>query len=215
MPDKKPAQANVFAQRATDGFVNFVSRLGVRSDNTLSAGTYDFNYLTRNRILIEAMYRGSWVVGKIIDAPAEDMTRAGIDITTKDKADIRKLKNQMSALQIWHSLCLLAKWGEMYGGAIAVIQIEGQKLDTPLVLDTITKDQFKGLTVYDRWLLNPQMTPVIDSGPDIGLPKFYQIVTNPLAVDPTIGERLRRLFTTLESSVTPALTYRIFKRSPR
>jgi uncharacterized protein len=193
---KAPAGDQVFAGqqpvnqirglRALDGFDNFVSRLGLNNDNALSHGTYVFNYITRNRILLEAAYRGSWIVGRIIDNPAEDMTRAGIDITTvKGEGDIKKIKNAMSRLQIWHSLCLLSKWGDLYGGAIGVVQIKGQRLDTPLDLDRVGKDQFQGIIVYDRWQLNPQLVDVIDSGPEVGLPAYYDITNNPTSVDPT------------------------------
>lgn len=189
--DSKPKQDLLFsnvvkAARGRDGFDNFISRLGLNNDNTLSAGSYTFNYITRNRILLEAMYRGSWIVGAIIDNPAHDMTRAGIDITTVDGEDnIKKLKAAMSRLSIWKSLCHLAQWGDMYGGAIGVIQIKGQSLETPLQLDTVGKGQFQGIVVYDRWQLNPQLVDVIDSGPDTGLPSYYQIVNNPTSIDPT------------------------------
>lgn len=163
----------------TDGFDNFVSRLGINNDNALSAGTYEFNLVTRNRIKLEAAYRGSWVVGAVIDSVPEDMTRAGIDITTnEDDADIKDLRQVISRLQISQSLCSLKKWGRLYGGAIAVIQIKGQDLSTPLNLDSVQKDQFQGLVVFDRWALNPILQDVIDSGPEMGLPKFYQIVTS-------------------------------------
>lgn len=167
-----------------DGFDNFVSRLGLNNDNALSAGTYEFNYITRNRLLLEAAYRGSWVVGALIDYPAEDMTRAGIDITTNDDFEIKKIKRQMSKLKIWSSYCDLIKWGNLYGAGVAVLQIEGQDLSTPLDIETVGLGQFKGLVVYDRWQLNPVMMDLIDVGPDMGLPKYYQIVNNPTQGDP-------------------------------
>lgn len=161
-----------------DGFDNFVSRLGLNNNNTLSAGLYIFNLMTRNRIQLEAAYRGSWVVGQVVDCVAEDMTRAGIDVTTNEaEQDIKDFQSGMSRLAIWSSMCDLIKWGRLYGGAIAVIQIEGQKLETPLKLDTIQKGQFQGLVVFDRWQLNPDLTNVIKVGPNMGLPEFYDIVT--------------------------------------
>ncbi len=167
------------AARTADGFDNFVSRLGLNNDNALSAGTYEFNLVTRNRLILEAAYRGSWVVGAIIDSIAEDMTRAGVDVTTnEDKSDMKDLRNAMSRLQIGQSLCSLVKWGGLYGGALGIIQIQGQSLETPLNLDTIAKDQFQGIVVYDRWMLYPDLTNIIDSGPDMGLPKYYYIVTS-------------------------------------
>lgn len=166
-------------QKTIDGFANFISRLGIgpQQQNNLSASTYTFNLWTRNRVQLEAGYRGSWLVGQIIDTVADDMTRAGITITTNEGAEnITKLNSAMSRFKIWQSICSLVKWSRLYGGGLGVIQIEGQKLNTPLNLDSIGKDQFKGISVYDRWQLNPDLTNVITEGADMGLPKFYSIV---------------------------------------
>lgn len=182
---KEVFQDDVKAARTMDGFDNFVSRLGLNNDNALSAGTYAFNLVTRNRIKLEAAYRGSWIVGAVIDSVAEDMTRAGLDITTgEDDEDIKDLQSSISRLRLWHSFQLLAKWGRLYGGAIGVLQIEGQDLSTPLDIETVSEGQFKGIVVFDRWQLNPVMTHVIESGPDMGLPSHYQIVNNPTQLDP-------------------------------
>lgn len=168
-----------------DGFDNFISKLGLNNDNALSGGTYAFNLVSRNRIKLEAAYRGSWIVGVVVDSVAEDMTRAGVDITTNEAdEDIKDLQNAMSRLQIFQSIAALIKWGRLYGGAIGVIQIKGQKLDTPLNLDSVSKDQFQGIVVFDRWQLNPALDHVIDSGPEMGLPGFYDIVNNPTQLEP-------------------------------
>lgn len=173
------------AAKTVDGFDNFVSRLGLNNDNTLSAGTYTFNLVTRNRIKLEAAYRGSWVVGTIVDAVAEDMTRAGIEITTNEAdEDIKDLQTAISRLQIWQSICSVVKWSRLYGGALGVIQIKGQDLATPLDPETISEGQFEGIVPFDRWQLNPQLTDVIESGPEMGLPKYYSIINNPNQFDP-------------------------------
>lgn len=172
------------SRMTADGFDNFVSRLGLNNDNALSAGTYEFNLVTRNRIKLEAAYRGSWIVGAVVDSVAEDMTRAGIEVTTNEaEEEIKNLQREISKRQIWQSIQSLIKWGRLYGGAIGVIQIKGQRLDTPLSPDTISKGQFQGITVFDRWQLRPDMTSVIQSGPDMGLPIFYYIVNNPIQLD--------------------------------
>ena len=172
------------SRMTADGFDNFVSRLGLNNDNALSAGTYEFNLVTRNRIKLEAAYRGSWIVGAVVDSVAEDMTRAGIEVTTNEsEEDIKDLQREISKRQVWQSLQSLIKWGRLYGGAIGVIQIRGQKLDTPLSPETITKGQFQGITVFDRWQVNPG-TEAIQSGPDMGLPVYYSIVNNPTSLDP-------------------------------
>lgn len=182
--DEMKLAAEVKMTRTKDGFDNFVSRIGLQNNNSLSAGTYELNLITRNRFKLEAAYRGSWIVGAVVDSVAEDMTRAGINVTTNEgDFDIRDLMNAVSKLQISQSLCNLEKWARLYGGSIAVLDIEGQDLGTPLRLDTVTKDQFRGLVVYDRWQLNPDLSKVIQFGPNMGLPSVYQIVTGMTSAD--------------------------------
>lgn len=179
--------------KVKDGFANFAAHLGVNPrgttrTNLLSQGFYEFNLITRNRIQLEAAYRGSWIVGQVIDTIAEDMTRAGVDINTNKGAEkIPELKVNISRLKIWESIAENIQWGRLYGGSIAVLQIKGQKLETPIDLDTIDKDQFQGLVVYDRWQLNPPLQELIDSGPDMGLPKYYDIVLGSNLNDPGRG----------------------------
>jgi phage-related protein (TIGR01555 family) len=164
--------------QTVDGFENFLTRTGLMS-NATGAGQYSFTQLTRNRLQLEAAYRGSWVVGIAIDAKAEDMTRAGIQISTHEgQLKVKDFMAGMSRLKIMQSFCSGIKWGNLYGGAIAVIQIKGQLLSSPLNLDSIGKDQFQGLVVYDRWQLSPDLANCIDSGPDMGLPEYYSIVSS-------------------------------------
>lgn len=172
---RKKISSNVF-----DGYQNFMSRVGVGPgmNNQLNAGHYQLNLLTRNRLQLEAAYRGSWLVGQMVDAVAEDMTRAGVDIVSSEAADnIEELQSGLQRLSIWQSLCDVIKWSRLYGGAIGVLQIDGQDLSTPLRIETVGLGQFSGITVYDRWQLFPDLTTVITTGPDIGLPAYYYIVT--------------------------------------
>lgn len=180
---RTPEEPIIF--KVADGFDNFVSRVGLNNNNMLSASMYTFNYLTQNRLQLEAAYRGSWVVGQVIDTVAEDMTKAGITMSTAEKFDQRKVKREIVRRGIEAGLCSLIKWGRLYGGAIAVIQIEGQDMASPLDVSTIAKNQFKGLVVYDRWQVTPELTDVIETGPNMGMPRFYDIVTGWTSGDPT------------------------------
>lgn len=191
------AKAALFADArnvaTVDGFNNFMLRVGLQTDNPTASSTYDFNLITKNRILLEAAYRGSWIAGKVVDSVADDMTRAGIDITTSDKSDLRVLYRNMVRLQIWQSLNFNLKWGRLYGGSLAVMQIEGQNLATPLDPATVKLGQFKGLAVFDRWMLNPDLTHIIQSGPNLGLPEYYAIVSSQASTDPTAATQTGQL----------------------
>ena len=168
--------------KAMDGFNNLLSRTGATpgiNNNQISHSSYDFNLLSRNRMQLEAMYRGSWVVGVTVDAIAEDMTRAGIKVTSNSEAQsVEDFNSGFSKLGIMNSLQDIIKWSRLYGGAIGVMMIDGQDLSTPLNTDRIMKGQFSGLAVYDRWQIQPDLFQVIRSGPDMGLPAYYTIITS-------------------------------------
>ncbi|MBC7074673.1 MAG: DUF1073 domain-containing protein [Syntrophomonadaceae bacterium] len=167
-----------------DSFQNFQAGLGIGASNQSSNSTYGFNPITRMRIQLEWMYRGSWLVGMAVDAPAEDMTRAGIDFNstlTPDENDA--LHAAIEDLQIWQSLTKVLKWSRLYGGALGYIMIDGQDPSTPLDIDTIGEGQFKGIMPLDRWMVQPSVSDVVDElGHYYGLPKFYSVVQAPVSV---------------------------------
>lgn len=176
---QRRASGNTQVATARDGFANLAARMGVGAQNVLSEGTYIFDLLTRNRMKLEAMYRGSWIVGAAVDSVAEDMTRSGITIqSTNDPEQVQELQTMLTRLGIWHSLLEAIKWGRLYGGAIAAIVVDGQDPSTPLNVSTIAQGQFRGLRVYDRWSLQPSLNDVIEDGMDAGLPKFYDVVSD-------------------------------------
>ncbi len=162
-----------------DGFANLSARMGLGADNVFSEGTYLFNLLTRNRVKLEAMYRGSWIVGAAVDSVAEDMTRAGISIhSTSEPDQIQIMQQMLTRLGIWQSLLEATKWGRLYGGALACVVVDGQDPSTPLNLDTVGKNQFRGLKVYDRWSLQPDINNTIQDGMSAGLPEFYSVISD-------------------------------------
>lgn len=170
-------QQKVADQKATDGFANFTARMGIGADNVFSQGQYIANSITNNRIQLENIYRSSWIGGKVIDDYAEDMTRAGIDITGVDAETKTQIERALVRLDCWNALTDCIRWSRLYGGAIGVLMIDGQDMATPLRIDTVGKGQFRGVCVYDRWQVSPDLTRIIQDGPDIGLPEFYRVIT--------------------------------------
>jgi phage-related protein (TIGR01555 family) len=166
--------------RTADSFQNFAANLGYGTNNLSSASTYGFNPLSRNHTLLEWMYRGAWLVRKVVDVVADDMTREGVNIESDMPPDrIDSLNQYWNDLQIWSRLNSVLKWSRLYGGALGVIMIEGQDISTPLRVETVSKNQFKGILVLDRWMVWPHIeNPVTDFGPDFGMPKFYDTVAD-------------------------------------
>lgn len=170
--------------RTNDSFQNFAAKVGIGTDNQTSASTYGFNPITRNRGLLDWMYRGSWICGKVVDCPADDMTRAGIEFTGDiDPDDIDKIHNGFNHTATWSGINQTAKWGRLYGGAIGVMLIDGQKPETPLRPETVQKGAYKGLLVLDRWMVQPNYSELVtEFGPDLGMPKFYETIVEGFAI---------------------------------
>lgn len=173
-------QTSAASVTTLDSFVNFAHKLGIGADNPLTSGTYGFNPITRQRTLLEWIHRGSWLGGVAVDVVADDMTRQGIEYVTElPPDDSEKLDNCATSQQIWNKINETIKWSRLYGGALGVMLIDGQDLNTPFRLETVGKDQFKGLLVLDRWMVEPVLEDLVtDYGPYLGLPKYYRIQTN-------------------------------------
>jgi len=143
--------------QTADSFQNFQMNLGVGTDNAMSTSSYGFNPITRNRTLLEWIYRGSWLGGVSVDAKADDMTRGGVDILGELEPDfVQQIEEEAVSLAIWDKLNETLKWSYLYGGAIAVLLVDGQDNSTPLRLQTSAKTNSKGcLSLTAGWLNLP------------------------------------------------------------
>jgi len=164
-------------QKTLDSIQNFAAGLGYGTGNVTSATTYGFNPITRIRTLLEWIHRGSWLGGVAVDLVADDMTRAGIEINGEMEPDeIEELDEAAVSLGLWSQINDTVKWSRLYGGCIAVFLIDGQDMKTPLRIETVGKNQFRGLQVVDRWGLEPSLEDLVtEMGPQMGLPKYYTI----------------------------------------
>lgn len=188
--DYKPGgkKAQTGDAKATDGFMNFAARLGLDGDNMLARGGYALSgTVTRNRQSLEAMYRDSWVVGRMVDVVAEDMIRGGIDIQAElPPGDVDLLLRYARRMGVWSRLSEAIKWGRLYGGALAVILIDGDDISQPLDVSQIREGSFRGLYVLDRYQAIPSNDRISELGPMLGYPKSYQVVTDHKSVGANI-----------------------------
>ena len=164
---------------ALDSFQNFAANMGLGTDNITSGGSYGFNPITRNRTLLEWIHRGSWVGGVAIDVIADDMTRAGVTLMgLSEPSEAEKIRNVATRLGLWKKINETIKWSRLYGGAIAVILIDGQDPASPLNVEAVGRGQFRGLLPLDRWQVDPRQDDLVDEyGPEMGNPRFYKVST--------------------------------------
>lgn len=168
------------AVTSLDSFTNFAQKMGVGADNALSSSSYGFNPITRNRVQLEWIHRGSWLGGVAVDTVADDMTRAGIESFNDLPPDVNEvIEHEATILAIWNQINETVRWSRLYGGALAVALIDGQDPRTPLNINTVGPDQFKGLLVLDRWMVEPSLEDLVtEYGPHLGLPRFYRVQPN-------------------------------------
>lgn len=174
---KPTGSAATLGAATADSFVNFAQKMGMGSENALSSGTYGYNPITRNRILLEWIHRGSWLGGVAVDLVADDMTRAGIEFKSEMAPDATgRMDRVAQTMGIWERTNETIKWGRLYGGSLGVLLVDGQDPSTPLRLETVGRGQFKGLLSLDRWMVEPSLEDLVtDYGPHLGLPKFYRV----------------------------------------
>ena len=177
----------------TDNYVNFLSRLGIGAPNLQTATQYKpMQMVTQTWQVLVDMYCQSWIVGKIVGAIPEDMIRSGITITGDDDAGrVARIDAALSRLKIWTALQNALTWARLFGGAAALIMIEGQDVAEPLRLDSVTRGSFRGLMTYDRWQLWPDWSQTIQAlGPSYGLPVYWRIVDPSQYGAPQVSGRL-------------------------
>lgn len=167
--------------RVGDSYENFAARLGIGSENYATQSTYGFNPITRVRVLLEWMYRGSWLVGKAVDCIPQDMCKRGIKfLGIQDLKKIETLKHGMRKYGLWQSVMMTLTWARLYGGAICVMMIKGQDVSTPLRVETVSKGQLQGFLVLDRWMIEPSLEDLVTDmdDADLGKPRFYTITAD-------------------------------------
>ena len=181
---KKPS---VRQQRTNDAFQNPLTRMGVFTPNPLEATAYPLTRFTRDWQTINALYRSHWIVRRIIDVIPEDMIKNGYHILTQLSPDqIKKIVRCDRTTRTSRRILEGLKWGRLYGGAGALIMIEGHenRLDQPLDYDAVVPSSYKGLLVLDRWSgVTPEDKLVEDiSDPEFGMPEYYTVSSDALTV---------------------------------
>ena len=164
---------------ALDGYSNPSSFLGEAS-SLLSGGTFVRTGLTERPELLTTVYRENWIAKKIVDAPAEDMTRAWYSLSSSvSPSEVAALRRLEARHSVRNEITNAIKWARLYGGSLAVMVIRGEedRLDQPLSMDYLTPGCFQGLLVVDRVQgITPSLELEDDlDDPDFGLPMYYDI----------------------------------------
>ena len=163
-----------------DGYSNAAAGLGA-SSFLLSSGIFLPTSLTRDITTLTNTYRGSWLAKKIIDMPAEDMTRNWYTLSTSlPTEELQILKDLEARHSVKQELTNAIRWARLYGGSLTVMVVKeyfNDDLSKPLDPGSLLPGCFQGLWVVDR---TRGITPSIEvetdlEDPDYGLPMYYTV----------------------------------------
>jgi uncharacterized protein len=151
-----------------------------------------------HRVVIEALFRGSWLGNRIISCLPEDMVRAwrkvkwdGLDDNDTDVKMVQRLEKK---LRVKQKLLSASKWARAYGGCILIPVLRSQPdevLAEPLDYDQIEKDDLVGFQVVDRWRCNNDGTIIRDPlDPELGMPERYRLAESSVSLHHTRVIRL-------------------------
>ena len=169
--------------KVQDAFQNALARLGTGTPNLLESTQYSLQRLTRDFNTLNALYRESWIIRRIVDVIPSDMLKNWLTITSGINPDVeKKLNLELRRTQLIDKVKRGLQWGRLYGGALGVMLVkhQGTDLSQPLQLDWIMPGDFAGLLIFDRWNgVNPSSEVIEDiADPDYGYPRYYT-VTDP------------------------------------
>lgn len=174
--NSKPVQSTIKdSYGGVNGFGNTITYSG--SDDKIASFTnYGFDNDTMNYPLWTVLYNDSWVFRRAIDKPANDEINSGIVLKSgNDMTDIYNMYNRYRS-----DLINLAKWGGLYGGAIAMMMFDG--LQDEDYAKPLNPSQIKGKTmrmyITDRWygasiIGTDTVTDMSDI--DFGKPLYYNV----------------------------------------
>lgn len=180
------ATAPAPGRRSRDGLENMMAGLGTGRDKMAYTAWSAPRVLERQTL--SNMYRSSWLAKKIVNLPAEDMTRAWREFsfddnpeTTDDEAadGQRRVEQAEKKFSLRDKVTTALQWGRLYGGASILMGVgKPQDYDKPLDVERIKKGDLKFMLVLDRWMLVPTGQFVWDiTDPAFGQPEFYTIAT--------------------------------------
>ena len=135
-----------------DGYVNLLNKYGTKQDNSEA---YKFE---REPVIpdmqLTGLYECNGLFSKIIDTPAEEALKHGIDLNLKSDELNAFVEDALDDLEWEEKAATAIKWARLYGGALIVMLIDdGRGLEEPVDWEHIRS--IDELRVYERSIVQP------------------------------------------------------------
>lgn len=165
----------------TDGYINVLNKYGTARDN---GEAYEFvaePIVPDTKLTVQ--YEDNGLFAKIIDTPAEEAVKHGIDLGLKDDALNDFVEKALDALEWEEKAATAIKWARLYGGSIIVMLIDdGRGLEEPVDWNNI--HSIDELRVFERAVVQPDYASIYSSDPmravrnqasKFAMPEYYYV----------------------------------------
>jgi len=186
----KPAQ-EVAPVQGRDGLSDFVTgmsqmalkneRVGIGTPRDQRMYTTYQTVAPQHRVLLENIFRHSWLGRRIISTLPEDIVRQWRDFkwdgVEDDDNDVKQLKRLEKKLKVKKTVLEAMNLARLYGGALIIPILKSQTdevMAEPIDFEQVTKDDLVALRVVDRWRCSHDGNYDTDpSSPQFGMPTHY------------------------------------------
>lgn len=139
---------------AADYFSNPAARMGFGTPSLTEGTQYPLSRTSYDYWTLLSLYRNHWLARRIVDGIAEDMVQAWPQFSASlDPEDDARIERAVRRCEVKAKLLRTLQWARLFGGAGALIVIEGHEdhLDEPLDIEKVGPGSFRGLIPFDRW----------------------------------------------------------------
>lgn len=155
-----------------DGYTNLLNKYGTSQDNSV-AYTYSTEGYVSD-IELARLYESNGLFAKIIDRPAEESIKHGIDVDFGDESISEYVESAMDLLEFEDKFITAEKWARLYGGAIIVMLVDdGGGLEDPLQLNKVK--YIEDLLVFDRSVVQPDFMALNNRFEYSFNPEYFQV----------------------------------------
>lgn len=169
----KNKQKSPLTVTVTDDYVSAFTGLGTSADRSTATRARHATLLTHQDC--QSLYIADGMARKVVDVPAEEMTRTGVELRDLDDDELEEaVEVRMDELDAMRHMNDAIRWSRLFGGALVIYGLnDGGTLDTPLNPQGIRGVEF--IRIIDRHQATVQ-THVQDANlREYGQPEMWQI----------------------------------------
>ena len=173
----KRKQKNKSNLARTDSYASAVAGVGAGRAKSLTVGMKN-DTLQHQWQILDIAYETDWLIGKIIDLPADAMTNQWIRITddslTPEK--IEEFEEYIDETDLKAKINEAIKWADLYGGsAIIIVTKDGKDVSEPL--DYENPGELIAYNVLDSSMISPSRYNIDALTAGFGEPTHYRMTT--------------------------------------